>query len=132
MIVEMKCLWLFIKVKVLCNWLVVMRWLLFDCLWWFVCVRLGNELDCLIVWLGVGNPSDETEKVNYEYPLEKWRGKIELNNDKPLEKWEGGVCILINRDNKRLYPVRYWKGQQEVVPICEKDVIGLLFLEPLI
>ena len=28
-------------------------------------VWLGNELDCLIVWLGVGNPSVMNEKVNF-------------------------------------------------------------------
>ena len=35
-------------------WLFMMNWLLvglFDYVW------LGNELDCLSVWLGVGNPS---------------------------------------------------------------------------
>ena len=34
-------------------------------------VWLGNELDCLIVWLGVGNPSVMIEKVNFNKPLEK-------------------------------------------------------------
>ena len=41
-----------------------------------VYVWLGNELDCLIVWLGVGNPSVMIEKVNYDKPLEKWKGKL--------------------------------------------------------
>ena len=37
----------------------------------FIIVWLDNELDCLIVWLEVGNSSVKIEKVNFNKPLEK-------------------------------------------------------------